>query len=391
MLSFVRNVCLLLWLCFVPFVLVAGCTGVATKARETKVQNEGPVYPAHHVEFDAGRDPENIVAADFNNDGILDVAISSHGDSCVKIFLGKGHRGFHLATVIPKAVVGFHPDCLAATDWDKDGYIDLVLAAEGRKKGGWLRNKGGNGFEKAGAVPVKYPPKGIALSDLDGDGNMDIVLGPYSRGNVMVLWGKAQPRFEFQASEIPAERFASSVSIADWNSDGRPDVFWTETEKYNVKVALNQGNRRFHTKILFHRSPMILELPRSVVTADVDGDGCVDALSPLEIGKAAIILHGDCKGNVKDLETIKAPVWGYRGIGAIAASPGHPAYIALGEKLRIFIGVRNKAGKWDLHEYKGGKVPEAFIFKDMDKDGNMDVLFVDSAGDTASLYYGPLT
>ncbi len=374
--------------------LLAACSGLKGKSKgvssSSSLEKEGPAYPEAHVQLEAGRDPENIQTADFNNDGLLDIAVVSHGDSCIKIFWGKGGRDFQPGPVLGKDMTGFHPDFISATDWDRDGFADLILAAEGTSSVIYFRNMEGKGFKKAGAISVRYPPKGIAVADLDGDGNMDIVLGPYSSGNIVVLWGRRQPLFEFDTTEIEAGDYASSVCVADWNLDGRPDILWTETEMYNVKVAINRGGRKFRTNTLFHRSKEMVELPRSVITADMNGDGCVDALSPLEIGKAAIVIYGDCKGGVQSVERIPAPVWGFRGIGAIAKGKGHPAYIALGEKLRIFVGFKDMDGKWKLKEYKAGKVPENFLFQDMDKDGYIDLLFVDSAGDTASVYYGPL-
>ena len=376
------------------WLLVTACSGLNGKTSSAGIEQsgneKGPRYPEHYLHLDAGKDPENIITDDFNRDGLLDIAVVSHGDSCIKIFWGNGGREFLPGPILERELTGFHPDFVTAADWDKDGFTDLVLAAEGISSVVLFKNMQGVGFEKAGQFEVKYSPKGIGVADFDGDGEKDIVLGPYASGNILVLWGKNQPRFEFDISEIKAGDYASSVCISDWNLDGKPDILWTETQKYNVKVAINRGDRTFQTKTLFHRSKEMVELPRSVVTADVNEDGCVDALSPLEIGKAAVILYGDCKGGVLSLQKIKAPDWGFRGIGAIGAGKNHPAYIALGEKLRMFVGVRARDGSWHLKEYKAGRVPENFIFRDVDKDGRMDVLFVDSAGDTASIYFGPL-
>ena len=373
--------------------LLPGCSGLRGDASlsQGKAPSTADIgYPDNYLEFKAGKDPENMIAADFNNDGVPDVAIVSHGDNCIKIFRGKGDRKFELHQTLTKEIVGFHPDFIASTDWDGDGFLDLILAAEGTHCAVYLKNVNGERFVSSAKFQVKYPPKSIAVSDIDNDGNKDVVLGPYSYGNVMVLWGKGKPGFDFDASEIKAGPFASSVCIADWNNDGKPDVFWTETERYNIKVAVNLGNRKFLTKTLFHRSKIMLELPRSVVTADIDGDGCIDALSPLEIGRAAVIIYGDCRGGLHSIEKIKAPSWGYRGIGAIAAGETHPAMIALGEKKKMFIGIKDGAGEWKLREYKAGNVPENFMFTDIDQDGHIDVLFVDSAGDTGSIYFGPL-
>ncbi len=364
-------------------------------SRHGDAAEKTPVNPAR-LDLQVGHDMENAVLGDFNKDGYLDIAAVSHGGNCLKIFLGKGHRKFELAQVLSKKSVGYHPDHIALFDWDNDGFDDLILAAEGSSAVFYFRNDKGRFVETPKVFEVKNAPKDIAIADLDNDGKQDIVLSPYGPYNISVLWGKDPDKFVFDVSYITRVRnfTGSSVFIDDWNGDGKKDVFFLEPNENRVRVALNQGKRHFRlinvyswTRKSIYEPPFT---PASFALADLNGDGCVDVLTAMEIGKVAVIAYGDCKGNTVSMEEIPAPAWGYRGCGAVAADHGHPAIIALGEKLKMFLGRKGGDDKWILKRYKAGVIPANFQFHDIDNDGNLDVIFTDYSGDVVTIYFGPL-
>lgn len=52
-----------------------------------------------------GQNPHTTLAADFNQDGHLDLAVSNRGDATMSILLGDGHGGFTTKAVLPVAVL----------------------------------------------------------------------------------------------------------------------------------------------------------------------------------------------------------------------------------------------------------------------------------------------
>jgi hypothetical protein len=74
-----------------------------------------------------GSEPDAMVAGDFNNDGKLDLAIANHGDNTVTLLLGNGDGTFAQASSSPYAV-GKAPSTLAAADFNDDGKLDLAVA-----------------------------------------------------------------------------------------------------------------------------------------------------------------------------------------------------------------------------------------------------------------------
>jgi FG-GAP-like repeat len=74
-----------------------------------------------------GSQPQAILAADFNNDGKLDLATANSGDGTVTLLLGEGNGTFTEASGSPYSVGG-NPYAISAADFNGDGKLDLALA-----------------------------------------------------------------------------------------------------------------------------------------------------------------------------------------------------------------------------------------------------------------------
>ena len=77
-----------------------------------------------YVDHPAGPLPGQLVAADFNRDGQLDLALISNDDTTISVFLGKGDGTFEPKVDYPAgvSVVG-----LTVGDYDGDGILDLAV------------------------------------------------------------------------------------------------------------------------------------------------------------------------------------------------------------------------------------------------------------------------
>jgi hypothetical protein len=86
-------------------------------------QASGGFAPVAHVS--AGMGPRDAAVADYDQDGILDVAILNSTSQDVTIGLGLGDGDFeHAATV----AVGSLPSGIEAGDFNEDGVPDLAVS-----------------------------------------------------------------------------------------------------------------------------------------------------------------------------------------------------------------------------------------------------------------------
>src|SRR5207247_1175648 len=100
---------------------------------------------APHVDYAVREGPTAVVVADFNRDGHADLAVSTHGNGTggaqegVSILLGHGDGTFapeRRSTTLNDA------EALAVADFDGDGLLDLAVA----KSQEILRGDGNGGF-----------------------------------------------------------------------------------------------------------------------------------------------------------------------------------------------------------------------------------------------------
>jgi uncharacterized protein (TIGR03437 family) len=196
----------------------------------------------------------SIVAADFNQDGHLDIAVlsapSTPGGSAV-IFLGKGDGTFGPGASFP---VGAYPLYLVAGDFNGDGKPDLaasVLAVQTNAPGtvAVLIGKGDGTF----AAPVSYTvgqgPSTIVTADFTGDGIPDIVVLDAEKGianKVWVLPGKGDGTFRAPIA-TPSQTTFGYLHYVDLNHDGKLDLLIADQNSSTAVAMFGNGDGTFQT------------------------------------------------------------------------------------------------------------------------------------------------
>jgi hypothetical protein len=161
------------------------------------------------------------VVADFNGDGIADIAYSgTDASNSITVLLGKGDGTFRAAVLTP-GVGG----AMTVGDFNGDGIPDLFCGGIfGAPNATIFLGKGDGTFRQGAAYPV--PNGTIAVADFNGDGNADILIG-----NV-ILVGQGDGTFT-STGPLPSKTVslppivtfsvAGDVHVGDLNGDGKAD------------------------------------------------------------------------------------------------------------------------------------------------------------------------
>jgi uncharacterized protein (TIGR03437 family) len=200
--------------------------------------------------FPVGPQPDFIVAADFNGDGKLDLAVSNFGvcagcfnSDTVSILLGFGTGVFQPAF---PALAGENPSAIAATDFNRDGKLDLFVLNSTSLPGTLtVLISIGNGFFLPPQIffPVQTNPSFLALSDFDGDGLLDVAVANTTSNTVSVLMnlgtGIFDPPVNFTVGNAPVW-----IVVTDINGDGKPDLLVANRLSGTISVLLNTTHAR---------------------------------------------------------------------------------------------------------------------------------------------------
>ena len=206
---------------------------------------EYPLPPFPNVAANVGLDiyalSGGAVVDDLDNDGLLDVMVSAIGfDDPIRIFRNDGSGRFVEKTAaagLDGITGGLN---LVHADYDNDGLVDVVVL-----RGGWmeangdfplslLRNLGNLGFEdvteRAGLLRLA-PSQTATWVDYNGDGWVDLFVGNESiRGYVRpceLYHNNGDGTFTEIAERVGADitGYVKGVVSGDFDNDGRPDLF----------------------------------------------------------------------------------------------------------------------------------------------------------------------
>jgi len=253
---------------------------------------DGTFTPATGSPITVGNFPQAVRTGDFNRDGFLDLVVANAKDNTLSILLGNGDGTFTQANGSP-VTVGTFPFFLAVADFNGDGIPDVAATNEVDDTVSILLGAGDGTFTPASGSPVpsgNYNPGPVVAADFNGDGIPDLAIANFipdtgaTNSNVVIMLGKGDGTFTAgPGSPITVGLYPFAMVAADFNQDGNTDLavdnygIITDPSTQTLTLLLGNGQGGFTTA----GSPLQLgDSPNDMVAADFNGDGIPDLAIP---------------------------------------------------------------------------------------------------------------
>ena len=241
--------------------------------------------------FGTGHFPVSVAEADLNGDGLPDLIVSNFNDATVSVLLNTTAPGATLPSFATQQTfaTGSQPAGVMAVDVNGDGKPDLIVVNDGGNTVSVLLNTTAPGattpsFAAQQTFATGNNPVGVTAADLNGDGKPDLIVTNSSDFSVSVLLnttapGSATASFAAQQT-LPTASGPISVTAADINGDGKPDLIVANSGSNSLSVEVNFTPPGATTLEFSGRQDFATgNQPFSVTTADVNGDGKPDLIS----------------------------------------------------------------------------------------------------------------
>lgn len=264
--------------------------------------DEGNGYYLLHAPgspFDVGIDPSKMVVADYNRDGYPDIAVACPNSGSVEILFNDRQGSFKTPTA--KYATGASVTQIATADFNGDGRADLAAVNPTTNDVRIFLGVSGGGFTYAPGVKLTTAgagARGIAVGDFNGDRHTDFAVANFNTNNVEVFLGDGAGHF----TSAPGSPFATGAGpngmvAGDFNRDGKIDLVTANQTGKSFSFLAGNGAGGFAATTIPIPSGVA---PQYLATADLNGDGFLDLLSTNYGTNNASVFFGNGAGGFSE-------------------------------------------------------------------------------------------
>jgi uncharacterized repeat protein (TIGR01451 family) len=341
------------------------------------------------VVYGSGLDASALATADLSGDGRPELLVADRGTHGLSVLRNRGDGSFEVAPPIALGA-GTYPSDVVAADFDRDGRMDVAVAAPGRGEIVLLAGDGMGGLSVAQRVPLGAFVDAMAVADLDGGGGPDLLAADAGAGDVLLLRNDGTGRFLRPSGGVLAGRGACDLGVADLDGDGHADAVAARrggaADQGGIAVLLGDGAGGFPAGA---PTWLVDRHPSALAAADVDGDLRLDLVTANQVSGSLSLLRGTAAGFAPaeshgvSVDARDVAVSDFDGDGRLDLAATHFA----GHGVSVLLGTGH-GGFGAPTAFPAANGPVALDTSDLDGDGITDLAVVGWGQDAVAILLG---
>lgn len=342
--------------------LYSGCGGGSSAPAPGPIVGDGTFSAVSETPYSVGQTPTAMAAGDFNQDGVLDLAVGAHLGDRIDILLGSGDGTYTAATPVPlPANSGIFDLCIARLDAGTT--LDLVASMSFNNTAIVFHGAGDGTFTLGATLTMAGgdDAMGVEVGDFDGNLTMDVAVVVRDPGLVGIFLNDGAGTFTSPIATSFSVGFEARNLVAGlFDGDTVLDLAVSVRNSEQIELYLGNGDGTFAASPF--SSTTVSGQPWTLAAVDLDGGGSLD-----------IVVAGENTGQVTTLLG--------DGAGALSTAPSSPVTVGASP-----IGIASG-------DFNGDEAPDIVAANIVD--GTISILLGDGSGGLVpgaqpTLLVGPL-